>query len=101
MDVFRTTSVSAEEATISDGRILGALQLLWMGLTIVCMQLLGVFSFETLYVVSYLSLVFLSQMVSPDRVTDRQWTSIQWSIRLGFLGLCYFVAQRVVDVTQF
>lgn len=101
MDVLRTTSVRAEETTVSDGRILGALQLLWMVLAVVSMQLLGVFSFETLYVVSYLSLVFMSQMVSPDRVTDRQWASIQWSIRLGFVGLCYFVAQRVADVTQF
>ena len=100
MDVLGTESVRAEKVTISDGRILGTLQLLWMGVVLACMQLLGVFSAETMYVVSYFGLVFLSQMVSPDRLTDRQWQSVTWTIRLGFVGLCYFVAQRATEVTQ-
>lgn len=100
MDVLRASTVREEDFPVSGGRTLGSLQLLWMVFVFASMQILGVFTFEAFYIISYLGLVFLSQVFTPSQLTGRQWKSVTWTIRLGFLGLCYFVVQRVSDVTQ-
>lgn len=100
MDVLRVTATREDELASSKSRILVSIQLLWMGIVLFCLQLLSAFSLESFYILSYLGLVFFAQLFAPVQGTPRWWRSAQWTIRLGFLGLCYFVGRRVVEVTQ-
>ncbi|WP_436935612.1 hypothetical protein [Halovenus marina] len=81
-------------------RILVAVQAVWMVLLVGLLEWFGSFSFESFYVFSYVGLAVNAQLFAPVEPAARWWRTVKWFVRLGFLGLCYFVAVRVTDVTQ-
>lgn len=75
-------------------------QVVWMALLLGLLAVLELFSFERYYMLSYLGLVVGIQLFAPTDSTQRWWRSVTWISRLGFVGLCYFVAVHVEDIVQ-
>jgi len=99
MSILRPVTERPYERVPAVGiRVLLTVQLTWMILVAVLLSVLGGFVFEQFYVLSYLGLVVVAQLFAPVADSPRWWTTVQWLIRLGFLGLCYFVAMRFTDV---
>lgn len=81
-------------------RILVTLQIIWMVLLFVGLEMLEEYSFERYYVCSYFGLVVFAQLFAPQRSSATWWRRTKLAIFLGFFGLCYFLAVRVMDVLQ-
>jgi hypothetical protein len=81
-------------------RILVVVQAAWTVLLVGLLEWFGAFSFESFYVLSYVGLVVNAQLFAPVESTPKWWRTVRWFVRLGFLGLCYFVAVRVTEITQ-
>lgn len=94
------TDASYEQHPQFGVRLLAVVQITWMTVVLALSWALGMFSFETYYILSYLGLVVGAALFAPVESTPRWWRSVQWLIRLGFLGLVYFIATRVNDVIQ-
>lgn len=73
-------------------------QLTWLAILIPVLYVLGALTFENAYILSYLGLVIATQLFAPAERTPQWWWTVRWGIRLGFLGFCYFIVLRVVDV---
>lgn len=73
-------------------------QLGWIGFVAVALQLQNVFSLERLFVLWYFGFIVTVHLFAPSDATDRWWQSVQLIAFLGFLGLCYFVIMRAMEI---
>jgi hypothetical protein len=76
-------------------------QVVWMIIILLVLDELDALTVENAYVLSYLGLVIITQLLAPVRSTPRWWRAIKWLVRLGFLGLCFFVGREIMAVTTF
>ena len=86
-----------EEHTVELHRLV----LTWAVWTLVVLgglHLLSTFTLETLYVLSYLGFLLAVHLFAPTDPAPVWWRRVQLVVLLGFLGLCYFVATRAVEV---
>lgn len=73
-------------------------QATWMILLFGSLQLLGAFSIEQYYILSYVGFVVAVQLFAPAEPTPGWWRTVQTLVLLGFLALCYFVLDRAMDL---
>lgn len=74
---------------------LAVAQFAWMLVTFLSLLVVGAFTLENYYVLTYFGFVLGVLLFAPsDRTAE--WWGITWLLRLGFLGLCYVVAMRWV-----
>lgn len=74
---------------------LAVVQFAWMLIALLGLLVVGAFTVENYYVLSYFGLVVSVLLLAPvDRETG--WSGVTWLLRAGFLGLCYFVARRAM-----
>lgn len=76
-------------------------QVTWIVFVLLVLGDLDALTVENAYVLSYLGLVITTQLVAPATPRPRWWQPVKWLVRIGFLGLCYFVGVEVMDVTTF
>ena len=73
-------------------------QAVWMLVLSGSFILFDTFTFETFYILSYLGFLGAVQLFAPSDPAPAWWGRVQLVILLGFLGLCYFVAMRAMEV---
>lgn len=73
-------------------------QLVWISTVVLTLQLQNAFSIERLFVLWYFGFIITVHLFAPSDPSSRWWRSIQVIVVLGFLGLCYFVAARAVEI---
>jgi multisubunit Na+/H+ antiporter MnhE subunit len=97
----RLRSDQFSETNLPRIRLLIVVQVVWMILLVALLEWLGSVTPESFYTSAYVGLVINAVLFAPVESKPRWWRTVTWTVRLGFLGLCYFVAVRVSEVTQF
>ena len=100
MSVMEALSVENDRRQLPRAQMLVTVQVTWMAVLFTALHIFGTFTVENYYILSYFGLVVVAGVFAPLDSSPRWWRTISWLIRLGFIGLCYFVAQRVMDVLQ-
>lgn len=79
-------------------RRLASAQVLWVVFLLFALGFRNAFSFERLFVLWYFGFILSVHLFAPADSSSRLWRSVQAVVVLGFLGLCYVIATRAVEV---
>ena len=74
-------------------------QAVWMLVLFSSLYLLGTFTLERFFILSYVGFLIAVHLFAPTDPAPAWWRRVQLIILLGFLGLCYFVVTRALEVT--
>lgn len=96
-------SYSDTEIAVDDQRRLRqflALQMSFILLSPVALQLFGLFSLDLYFVVSFVWFLSTSEVFAPRSPEVEWWAWVQWIKAGGFVVLAYVVTQHVMTVLQ-
>lgn len=70
-------------------------QVAWMVVTILALSVLGVFSYESFFIVSLIGFLVVTELTAPAVATPAWRKRVRWLIALGLVGFALVIARRI------
>jgi len=71
---------------------------MWMYSVIVGLLLVGMLTFELLFIISFIGFLILIELTAPYAVRPRWRARLRWFVVLGFVGFGYLVVRRLLSI---
>lgn len=68
--------------------------------SLIVLTLLGAFSLELFFVVSLISLLVVTELTAPFRITPTWRRRLLWVILVGLAGFAYIVIRRIQTILE-
>lgn len=68
--------------------------------SLIMLTLLGAFSYELFFVLSLISLLVVTELTAPFRITPAWRRRLLWVILVGLSGFAYIVIRRIQTILE-
>lgn len=75
-------------------------QMAGMLASLIMLTLLGAFSYELFFVLSLISLLVVTELTAPFRITPAWRRRLLWVILVGLSGFAYIVIRRIQTILE-